>query len=157
MKIAEGLALRADLQKRLEQLKQRLVKNARIQEGDKPEEDPIELQAELEKSAQDLTLLIQRINRTNAASRFGDRTLADARRTGRAEDPLQRIPRTCDCSVDHSRSHDALRSKVHQHGKCGGDSAEGGRSREAVSGTRHEDSGGGLADDVAGLAVDWGE
>ena len=47
MKVAEALALRADLQKRLEQLKQRLVKNARIQEGDKPEEDPVELQAEL--------------------------------------------------------------------------------------------------------------
>jgi len=44
MKIAEALALRADLQKRLEQLKQRLVKNARIQEGDAPEEDPAELQ-----------------------------------------------------------------------------------------------------------------
>jgi hypothetical protein len=43
MKIAEALALRADLQKRLEQLKQRLVKNARIQEGDSPEEDPVEL------------------------------------------------------------------------------------------------------------------
>ena len=78
MKIAEALALRADLQKRLEQLKQRLVKNARIQEGDKPEEDPIELQAELEKAAQELTVLIQRVNRTNATSRFGDRTLADA-------------------------------------------------------------------------------
>lgn len=78
MKIAEALALRADLQKRLEQLKQRLVKNARIQEGDKPEEDPAELQAELEKSAQELTTLIQRINRTNAGSRFGDRMIADA-------------------------------------------------------------------------------
>ena len=65
MKIAEALALRADLQKRLESLKQRLVKNARIQEGDAPEEDPAELQAELEKSARELTLLIQRINRTN--------------------------------------------------------------------------------------------
>jgi hypothetical protein len=78
MKIAEALALRADLQKRLEQLKQRLVKNARIQEGDVPEEDPVELQSELERSAQELTALIQRINRTNATSRFGDRTLADA-------------------------------------------------------------------------------
>src|SRR5260370_42233105 len=77
MKIAEALALRADLQKRMEQLKQRLVKNARIQEGDKPEEDPVELQAELEKSAQELSVLIQRINRTNAASQFGERTLAD--------------------------------------------------------------------------------
>jgi hypothetical protein len=78
MKIAEALALRADLQKRLEQLKQRLVKNARIQEGDTPEEDPAELQAELEKTAQQLTVLIQRINRTNAASPFGAGTLADA-------------------------------------------------------------------------------
>jgi hypothetical protein len=78
MKIAEALALRADLQKRLEQLKQRLLKNARIQEGDTPAEDPVELQAELEKSAQELIVLIQRINRTNAALRFGDRTMADA-------------------------------------------------------------------------------
>ena len=78
MKIAEALALRADLQRRLEQLKQRLVKNARIQEGDAPEEDPAELQSELEKSARELTLLIQRINRTNAASRFGAGTLADS-------------------------------------------------------------------------------
>lgn len=77
MKIAEALALRADLQKRLEQLKQRLVRNARIQEGDTPEEDPAALQAELEKSARELTVLIQRINRTNAASPFGDGTLAD--------------------------------------------------------------------------------
>lgn len=78
MKIAEALALRADLQRRLVQLQQRLVKNARIQEGDKPEEDPEELQAELERSAQEITLLIQRINRTNAASRFSTGTLADA-------------------------------------------------------------------------------
>jgi hypothetical protein len=78
MKIAEALALRADLQKRLEQLKQRLVKNARIQEGDTPEEDPAELQAELEKLARELTVLVQRINRTNAASLFGQGTLADS-------------------------------------------------------------------------------
>lgn len=78
MKIAEALALRADLQKRLEQLKQRLVKNARIQEGDSPEEDPVELQAELERLALELMMLIQRINRTNAGSRFGTGTLADA-------------------------------------------------------------------------------
>src|ERR1041384_1920113 len=78
MKVAEALALRADLQKRLEQLKVRLVKNARIQEGDKPEEDPVELQAELERSAQELTTLIQRINRTNAGSKFGGGTIADA-------------------------------------------------------------------------------
>jgi hypothetical protein len=78
MKIAEALALRADLQKRLDQLKQRLVKNARIQEGDAPLEDPAELQSELEKSARELILLIQRIHRTNAATSFGAGTLADS-------------------------------------------------------------------------------
>lgn len=54
------------------------VKNARIQEGDKPEEDPVELQAEFEKSAQELTQLIQRINRTNSTARLADRSLADS-------------------------------------------------------------------------------
>jgi hypothetical protein len=78
MKIAEALALRSDLQKRLEQLKQRLIKNARIQEGDIPAEDPIGLGAELEEAARQLTSLIQRINRTNASTRFGQQTLADA-------------------------------------------------------------------------------
>jgi methyl-accepting chemotaxis protein len=78
MKIAEALALRSDLQKRLEQLKQRLVKNARIQEGDVPAENPIELQSELEEVAQQLISMIQRINRTNAATRFDTHTLADA-------------------------------------------------------------------------------
>jgi len=78
MKVAEALALRADLQHRLEQLKQRLVKNARIQEGDKPEEEPVELKSELEKLADELTMLIQRINRTNSATEFDGRKLADA-------------------------------------------------------------------------------
>jgi methyl-accepting chemotaxis protein len=78
MKIAEALALRSDLQKRLEQLKQRLVKNARIQEGDIPAENPVELESELEEVAQQLTAMIQRINRTNASTRFGTQTLADA-------------------------------------------------------------------------------
>jgi len=78
MKVAEALALRADLQKRLEQLKQRLVKNARIQEGDKPEEDPADLLTEFERCAQELTQLIQRINRTNSTARLADRSLADS-------------------------------------------------------------------------------
>ena len=51
MKVAEALALRADLQRRLEQLKQRLVKNARVQEGDQPAELPDQLQTEFEHCA----------------------------------------------------------------------------------------------------------
>src|SRR5689334_9564019 len=78
MKVAEALALRADLQRRLEQLKQRLVKNARVQEGDQPADAPDELQAEFENCARELISLIQRINRTNALSRLDSGTLADA-------------------------------------------------------------------------------
>lgn len=79
MKLAEALILRADAQKRIEQLKARLIQNAKIQEGDSPAEDPHALIEELERTARDLTGLIQRINRTNARTAFdGTATLADA-------------------------------------------------------------------------------
>ncbi len=38
MKLAEALVLRADYQKRITQLKQRLLLVARVQEGDRPAE-----------------------------------------------------------------------------------------------------------------------
>ena len=40
MKLAEALILRADYQKRVELLKNRLLQNVRVQEGDEPNEDP---------------------------------------------------------------------------------------------------------------------
>lgn len=66
MKLAEALILRADSQKRFERLKQRLVRSAKVQEGDQPAEDPQALLAELEQTAAQLTRLIQQINRTNS-------------------------------------------------------------------------------------------
>ncbi len=72
MKLAEALMLRADSQRRLEFLKQRLIRNARVQEGDAPSEDPAELLAEIARTAGDLTMLIQRINRTNIATFLAD-------------------------------------------------------------------------------------
>jgi hypothetical protein len=78
MKLAEALILRADYQKRVEQLKQRLQQNAKVQEGDTPAENPDELLAELERLTGELTLLIQRINRTNSSTPFANaQTLAD--------------------------------------------------------------------------------
>ena len=68
MKIAEALILRADCQKRLAQLKTRLLNNARVQEGDQPAEEPQELIAEIERVAQELLDLIQRINKTNSST-----------------------------------------------------------------------------------------
>ena len=66
MKLAEALILRADRQKRFEQLKSRLLTNARIQEGDAPAEKPQDLLAEIERVADELVDLIKRINRTNS-------------------------------------------------------------------------------------------
>ena len=68
MKLAEALILRADHQKRLEQLRQRLVRSAKIQEGEKAPEDPTQLIKELEDTASELAALIRRINLTNSAS-----------------------------------------------------------------------------------------
>lgn len=79
MKLAEALILRADCQKRFEQLKGRLLRNAKVQEGDQPAEDPRELLAELERVARELAELVKRINLTNSATAFGDgKTLTDA-------------------------------------------------------------------------------
>jgi hypothetical protein len=79
MRLAEALILRADAQKRIEHLKQRLLRNAKIQEGDVPAENPAELIGELDRIAAELTRLIQQINRTNAVSTLaGGTTVSDA-------------------------------------------------------------------------------
>ncbi len=43
MKLAEALALRGDILKRLEQIRARLLRNAKVQDGDSPAEDPAAL------------------------------------------------------------------------------------------------------------------
>jgi len=78
MKLAEALVLRADAQRRLEQLKQRVIRNAKVQQGDKPGEDPARLITEFEAVAATLMDLIQRINKTNASARFQKSSLTDA-------------------------------------------------------------------------------
>lgn len=79
MKLAEGLMQRADLQRRAEQLKVRLVRSARVQEGEPPAEDLNELMVELERVSAQLVTLVQRINRTNMVTAFGENgTIADA-------------------------------------------------------------------------------
>jgi hypothetical protein len=49
MKLAEALLLRADCQKRIEQLKSRLLGSARVQEGEQPPEDPEKLRPRSER------------------------------------------------------------------------------------------------------------
>ena len=75
MKLAEALQERADVQRRLAQLKGRLRSNARVQEGEAPAEDPKALLAELNGLAARLEELVRRINLTNAATNDGGETL----------------------------------------------------------------------------------
>ncbi|MBO4311867.1 MAG: DIP1984 family protein [Desulfovibrionaceae bacterium] len=66
MKLAEALQERADIQARLAQVRRRLRLNARVQEGEKPAEDPKDLLHELDSLISRLEELIARINKTNA-------------------------------------------------------------------------------------------
>ena len=67
MKLAEALLLLADLQKRIEHIESRLLRNAKVQEGETPAEDPQALLAELSDLVRQLETLMRRINETNAA------------------------------------------------------------------------------------------
>jgi hypothetical protein len=79
MKLSEALIWRADAKKRMEQLEQRMVRNARVQEGDAPSENPLALLAEYERLAGEFVQIVQRINRTNSATDLrAGMTLADA-------------------------------------------------------------------------------
>jgi ribosome-binding ATPase YchF (GTP1/OBG family) len=65
MKLAEGLSQRKDLQARISQLKDRLINNVKVQEGNEPAEDPEELKQELDCCLERLEKYIFRINKTN--------------------------------------------------------------------------------------------
>ncbi len=65
MKLAEALVLRADLQKRIAQLRERLRQSALVQEGEQPPENPEQLLTELDQLLSQLGAMIARINRTN--------------------------------------------------------------------------------------------
>lgn len=78
MKLAEALSLRAEATRRIEQLRARIVANARYQEGETPSEDAAALLTQVGEVLVDLESLIRRINRTNAASEVDGGTLTDA-------------------------------------------------------------------------------
>ena len=77
MKLAEALNLRADTAKRLSQLSERLIANAKVQEGDSPAEDPAELLEELDRLTDQLENLISRINLTNSKTVYEGKTLME--------------------------------------------------------------------------------
>ncbi|MDZ5255194.1 DIP1984 family protein [Clostridium sp. LIBA-8841] len=66
MKLAEALILRADLQKQLMNLKNRINQNLLVQEGEETSENPYILYDEIFLKLNELEDLILRINKTNS-------------------------------------------------------------------------------------------
>ena len=77
MKIAEALILRADIQKRIAQLKTRLNNNAKVQENEEPTENPELLLIELDSLISQLNDLIIKINKTNTLSKIDGISLVE--------------------------------------------------------------------------------
>ncbi|GMK44534.1 DIP1984 family protein [Paenibacillus glycanilyticus] len=79
MRLAEALVLRADCQRKVAQIKQRLERVIKVQEGEKPAESPAELLSELKKTLGELAVWVKKINKTNSLSAFdASATLAEA-------------------------------------------------------------------------------
>ena len=77
MKLAQALILRSDTQKRIEQLKVRLLSNAKTQENESPSEDPKLLLKELDRLSDELFRLILAINLTNSSAKFEGASLTE--------------------------------------------------------------------------------
>lgn len=78
MKLAEALLLRADLKKKLASLRERIGRNAMLQEGEVPQEKVEDLLAQATSALQEQQKLVRSINATNASAKLADgRFLAD--------------------------------------------------------------------------------
>jgi hypothetical protein len=78
-KLAEALLLRADLQKKLASLRERITQYVTVQQGEKPAENPNDLIKQAVGVARELEDLIYRINRANLHAKLSDgRTLTEA-------------------------------------------------------------------------------
>ncbi len=75
MKLAEALQERADLNRRIDELRRRINNNILVQEGENPSEDPVELIAELNADMARMEELIAAINLTNCRTKADGMTL----------------------------------------------------------------------------------
>ena len=77
MKLAEALQERADLNRKLDELRRRLANCILTQEGETPAEDPAALLAELDAAVARLETLMAQINLTNCRTKAGGMTLTE--------------------------------------------------------------------------------
>ncbi|MCQ2555471.1 MAG: DIP1984 family protein [Clostridia bacterium] len=77
MKLASALKERSDINTRIQELSVRLVNNSKVQEGDKPAENPDELLKEMDSLFERLQYLITHINMTNSLTELKGKTLTE--------------------------------------------------------------------------------
>jgi len=65
MKLSEALSERSEYVRKLQELRERIIRNAKHQEGEKPSEDPELLLEEYEQISSECSDLIVKINQTN--------------------------------------------------------------------------------------------
>ncbi len=75
MKLAEALQERADLNRKIDELKRRLSNAILVQEGEEPAEDPSALLTQLDEVTARLEQLIAAINLTNCRTKVNGETL----------------------------------------------------------------------------------
>ena len=79
MKLAEALLLRSENKQKIENLQYRILANIKVQEGDKPLENPQSLMHEVFELNEQLCALIKRINACNNATKLPTgQTLSEA-------------------------------------------------------------------------------
>ena len=77
MKLAEALQERADLNRKIEELRRRIDRALLVQEGEEPPENPADLLKELEEAFARLEYLMAAINMTNCKTRVNGMTLTE--------------------------------------------------------------------------------
>lgn len=89
MKLAEALSIRADLQRKVSQLKARLRDSSKVQEGDIPAEQVSDLFKELDDCLVELEEMAYRINYTNMQTVYKGETIT--RMIARKDHLAQRV------------------------------------------------------------------
>jgi len=77
MKLAEALQERADLNRKIDELRRRLNACVLVQEGEEPVEDPEQLLKEMDESVSRLQALMTMINMTNCRTKVNGKTLTE--------------------------------------------------------------------------------
>ena len=77
MKLAEAFQERADLNRRIQQLRTRLLDNALVQEGEQPAEDPVSLMSEYDITVVLLEEITAKINLANCKTMVDGKSLTE--------------------------------------------------------------------------------